>query len=253
MKPYPINTSDRHDWLTPRPAVMMDGEPAMKILLAEDDPKVAGFVASGLAENGHSVEVVADGREALTYCLYNVCDLAILDRMMPGMDGLSVVKAMRAAGKTTPVLFLTALADVSDRVDGLAAGADDYLVKPFHFSELLARVLALTRRRVDAAESTVLQVHDLTLDLMARMARRQGIVIELQSKEFALLEVLMRNAGRVVTRTMLLERVWNFNFEPNTTVVETHVSRLRSKIDKPFDMPLVHTIRSTGYSIHGPR
>jgi two-component system, OmpR family, response regulator len=226
---------------------------AVKILLAEDDPKVAGFISTGLVENGHSVDHVTDGRDALSYCLYNACDMAIFDRMMPGMDGLSVLKALRAAGKEMPVLFLTALADVSDRVEGLAAGADDYLVKPFHFSELMARVTALTRRHKETAETTVLQVHDLTLDLMARTARRQGVVIELQSKEFALLEVLMRNAGRVVTRTMLLERVWNFNFEPNTTVVETHVSRLRAKIDKPFDVPLMHTVRNTGYSMHAPR
>ena len=219
----------------------------MKILLAEDDPKVASFITNGLSENGHSVDHVTDGREALTYCLYNSCDLAILDRMMPGMDGLSVVRALRAARNQTPVLFLTALADVSDRVEGLAAGADDYLVKPFHFSELLARVVALSRRHKDSTETPVLTVHDLSLDLLARTARRQGQVIELQSKEFALLEVLMRNAGRVVTRTMLLEQVWNFNFEPNTTVVETHVSRLRAKIDKPFDLPLIHTVRGVGF------
>ena len=228
-------------------------DPALKILLAEDDVKVASFVIAGLAENGHSVDHVTDGREALTYCLYNTCDLAILDRMMPGMDGLSVVKALRAARKDTPVLFLTAMADVTERVEGLAAGADDYLVKPFHFSELLARVVALSRRRTETAVQPVLAVHDLTLDLLSRVARRQGHVIELQSKEFALLEILMRNAGRVVTRTMLLEQVWNFNFEPNTTVVETHVSRLRTKIDKPFDLALIHTVRSTGYSMHGPR
>jgi two-component system, OmpR family, response regulator len=228
-------------------------DPVLKILLAEDDSRVADFVVAGLTENGHSVDHVTDGREALTYCLYNTCDLAILDRMMPGMDGLSVVKALRAARKETPVLFLTAMADVTERVEGLAAGADDYLVKPFHFSELLARVMALSRRRTEPAAQPVLTVHDLTLDLMSRVARRQGKVIDLQSKEFALLEILMRNAGRVVTRTMLLEQVWNFNFEPNTTVVETHVSRLRSKIDKPFDLPLIHTIRSTGYSMHGPR
>ena len=226
---------------------------ALKILLAEDDVKVASFVIAGLAENGHSVDHVTDGREALTYCLYNTCDLAILDRMLPGMDGLSVVKALRAARKDTPVLFLTAMADVTERVEGLAAGADDYLVKPFHFSELLARVVALSRRRTETAAQPMLTVHDLTLDLLSRVARRQGHGIELQSKEFALLEILMRNAGRVVTRTMLLEQVWNFNFEPNTTVVETHVSRLRSKIDKPFDIPLIHTVRSTGYSMHGPR
>lgn len=228
-------------------------DPVLKILLAEDDRKVADFVIAGLTENGHSVDHVTDGREALTYCLYNACDLAILDRMMPGMDGLSVVKALRAARKETPVLFLTAMADVTERVEGLAAGADDYLVKPFHFSELLARVMALSRRRSETVAQPVLTVHDLTLDLLSRVARRQGHVIELQSKEFALLEILMRNAGRVVTRTMLLEQVWNFNFEPNTTVVETHVSRLRSKVDKPFDLALIHTVRSTGYSMHGPR
>ena len=233
--------------------VGMSEGPLLKILLAEDDRKVADFVIAGLSENGHSVDHVTDGREALTYCLYNTFDLAILDRMMPGMDGLSVVKALRAARKETPVIFLTAMADVTERVEGLAAGADDYLVKPFHFSELLARVVALSRRRTETASQPVLTVHDLTLDLLSRVARRQGQVVELQAKEFALLEILMRNAGRVVTRTMLLEQVWNFNFEPNTTVVETHVSRLRSKIDKPFDLPLIHTVRSTGYSMHGPR
>lgn len=225
----------------------------MKILLAEDDRKVAEFITTGLTENGHSVDHVTDGRDALSYLLYNAPDLAILDRMMPGMDGLSLVKALRAARNETPVLFLTAMGDVTERVEGLAAGADDYLVKPFHFSELMARVTALGRRHRDAAEQSALTVHDLTLDLLSRTARRQGHLIDLQSKEFALLEILMRNAGRVVTRTMLLERVWNFNFEPNTTVVETHVSRLRAKVDKPFDLPLIHTVRSTGYTMHGPR
>ncbi|MGV8985229.1 MAG: response regulator [Cypionkella sp.] len=225
----------------------------MKILLAEDDQKVADFISVGLTENGYSVDHVLDGREALTYCLYNACDLAILDRMLPGMDGLSVVKALRAAQKVVPVLFLTAMGDVTERVEGLSAGADDYLVKPFHFSELLARVGALSRRHKDVADSTALTVHDLTLDLLARTARRNDVLIELQNKEFALLEILMRNAGRTVTRTMLLEQVWNFNFEPNTTVVETHMSRLRAKIDKPFDLALIHTVRNMGYSIHGPR
>lgn len=225
----------------------------MKVLLAEDDQKMADFIASGLAEHGHSVDHVSDGREALTYCLYNSCDIAILDRMMPGMDGLSVLRALRAARQDLPVLFLTAMGDVSERVEGLGAGADDYLAKPFHFSELLARIMALTRRQKPGADPTSLTVCDLTLDLLSRTARRQERVIDLQSKEFALLEILMRNAGRVVTRTMLLERVWNFNFEPNTTVIETHISRLRAKIDKPFDQPLIHTVRSIGYSMHGPR
>ncbi|MFZ1469286.1 MAG: response regulator transcription factor [Paracoccaceae bacterium] len=225
----------------------------MKILLAEDDVKMAEYMTAGLAESGHSVDHVADGRDALAYCLYNDCDVAILDRMMPGMDGLSVLKALRAAGKDLPVLFLTAMGQVDDRVEGLAAGGDDYLVKPFHFSELLARIATITRRKHATAEANTIDVHDLHLDLLSRTATRQGKLIELQSKEFAMLEVLMRNAGRVVTRTMLLERIWNFNFEPNTTVVETHMSRLRSKIDKPFDTPLIHTIRNTGYSMHGPR
>ena len=225
----------------------------MKILLAEDDRKVAAFIIAGLEENGHSVDHVADGREALSYCLYNDCDLAVLDRMMPGMDGLSVLRAMRASGKTLPVLMLTALGDVEARVEGLQAGADDYLAKPFHFSELLARVVALTRRRSETAEVAELRVHDLSLDLLARTAHRQGQSITLQTKEFALLEVLMRNAGRVVTRTMLLEKVWNFNFDPNTSVVETHISRLRSKVDKPFAPDLIHTIRNVGYSLHAPR
>ena len=225
----------------------------MKILLAEDDLKMAEYLCAGLIENGHSVDHVTDGREALSYCLYQTCDIVILDRMMPGIDGLSVLKALRAARKDVPVLFLTAMGQIDDRVEGLSAGGDDYLVKPFHFSEFLARVAAITRRKLETPETNALDVHDLHLDLLSRTASRQGRLIELHAKEFALLEILMRNAGRVVTRTMLLERVWNFNFEPNTTVVETHMSRLRSKVDKPFDTALIHTIRNTGYSMHGPR
>jgi len=225
----------------------------MKILLAEDDLKLAEYLIAGLGEHGHSVDHVTDGRDALSYCLYNDCDIAIVDRIMAGMDGLSVVKALRAAHKELPVLFLSAMGQVDDRVEGLSAGGDDYLAKPFHFSELLARIKAITRRKHNIENSNAFQVHDLHLDLLSRTATRQGRLINLQSKEFALLEVLMRNAGNVVTRTMLLERVWNFNFEPNSTVVETHMSRLRSKIDKPFDIALIHTIRNTGYSIHGPR
>ena len=225
----------------------------MKILIAEDDDRVADFIVAGLSESGHSVDRVSDGRDALSYCLYNNVGLAILDRMMPGMDGLSVLKALRAAQNEVPVILLTAMGDVEDRVEGLSAGADDYLAKPFHFSELQARIAALTRRRKDMAEVTALEVHDLHLDLLGRTARRQGKLIALQTKEFALLEVLMRNVERVVTRTMLLEQVWDFNFEPNTTVVETHVSRLRAKVDRPFDIPLIHTVRNTGYTMHGPQ
>ena len=177
-------------------------------------------------------------------------DVIVVDRMLPGLDGLSVVKALRAAGNTTPVLFLTAVNGVDDRVEGLESGGDDYLVKPFAFSELLARVNALGRRPPAQVEKTVLQVGDLELDLVRRTCRRGGTPIDLLPREFALLEYLMRNEGRVVTRTMLLERVWDFHFDPQTSVVETHISRLRAKIDKPFDEPLLHTIRNTGYSLH---
>lgn len=225
----------------------------MKILVAEDDPQTSEFIRKGLAQEGHQIEVLADGRDVLAYCLYNPCDMLVLDRMMPGMDGLTVLKTMRAAGKQVPVLFLTAMGDVDDRVEGLLAGGDDYLVKPFHFSELLARVTSLGRRPQQNAPVTRLVVHDLELDLLAHTARRGEVSIELQSKEFALLEMLMRNAGRIVTKTMLLERVWDFNFDPRTTVVETHMSRLRAKIDKPFDLALIHTTRNSGYSLHAPR
>ena len=225
----------------------------MKILVAEDDKASAEFLKRGLTQEGHSVDVVSDGRDALSYCLYSACDLVILDRMLPGMDGLSVLKSLRAAGRTTPVLFLTSMGDVEDRVEGLMAGGDDYLVKPFHFSELLARVTSLARRPPTGETKTKLVVHDLELDLLAHSATRAGQPIDLMAKEYALLEVLMRNAGRIVTKTMLLEQVWDFNFDPKTTVVETHVSRLRAKVDKPFDVPLIHTTRNSGYSLHAPR
>ena len=225
----------------------------MKILVAEDDKQSAEFLRKGLVQEGHSVEVVADGRDALSYCLYNPCDMLILDRMMPGMDGLTVLKTLRAADRKVPVIFLTAMGDVDERVEGLLAGGDDYLVKPFHFSELSARVTSLGRRPQGAEKKTLLSVHDLELDLLAHTATRAGTAIELQAKEFQLLEVLMRNAGRIVTKTMLLEQVWDFNFDPKTTVVETHMSRLRAKVDKPFEVPLIHTTRNSGYSMHGPR
>ena len=225
----------------------------MKILVAEDDAKMAEYVRKGLVAEGHTIDCVADGREALSYCLYSACDLVILDRMLPGMDGMAVLKALRAAGNRIPVIFLTALGDVEDRVEGLNAGADDYLTKPFHFSELMARIGSISRRPNEAEEVTMLRVHDLELDLLSRTARRGTTVIELQAKEFGVLEVLMRNAGRIVTRTMLLEQVWDFSFDPGTTVVETHISRLRAKIDKPFAVALLHTSRNMGYSIHAPR
>lgn len=225
----------------------------MKILLAEDDATSADYVRRGLTESGYVVDWVQDGREALTHCLYNEVDLAVLDRMMPGMDGLSLIKALRAAGKDIPVIFLTAMSDVEDKVDGLKAGGDDYMVKPFHISELLARIEALARRPASAQETTLLQVHDLELDLLQRTARRQGQTIDLLSKEYALLRLLMENAERVISRTLILERVWDFSFDPGTTVVETHISKLRQKIDTPFDVKLLHTLRNMGYVIRAPR
>jgi len=222
----------------------------MKILLAEDDRKTSEFIKKGLVQNGHTIDCVDDGRDALTACLYNTYDLAIMDRMMPGMDGLNVVKMLRASGNKLPVIFLTAMADVDDRVEGLIAGGDDYLVKPFYFSELLARITVLSRRPSSTDTKQKLKVGDLELDLLSRVAKRNSLSISLQAKEFALLEILMRNSGRVVTKTMLLEQVWDFNFDPQTTVVETHISRLRAKIDKPFDTALLHTIRNIGYSLH---
>ena len=222
----------------------------MKILVAEDDQRTAEYIRKGLVESGYTVDCVHNGKDALSQCLYNNYDLVVMDRMMPGMDGLDVLKALRAAKSLIPVIFLTALADVDDRVEGLVAGGDDYLVKPFAFSELLARITVVSRRPKDTEEPRTLQVHDLTLDLLTRTAVRGNVKIPLLAKEFALLEVLMRNTGRIVTKTMLLEQVWDFNFDPRTTVVETHISRLRAKIDKPFNVPLLHNTRNTGYSLY---
>jgi two-component system OmpR family response regulator len=177
-------------------------------------------------------------------------DMMVVDRMLPELDGLAIVKTIRGAGIETPVLFLTALGGIDDRVTGLDAGGDDYLVKPFAFSELLARINALARRPPFASAETVLRVADLEMDLLKRTVIRDGQGIDLQPREFRLLEYLLRHAGDVVTRTMLLEHVWDFNFDPRTNVVETHVSRLRSKVDKPFDTPLIHTVRGAGYSVH---
>ena len=225
----------------------------MRILLIEDDSAAAAYVARGLTENGHVCDVLAEGTDGLFQATRESYDVLVVDRMLPGLDGLSLVRALRAAGRRVPVLFLTALGGIDDRVEGLEAGADDYLTKPFAFAELLARVNALARRPAVQEVKTTLRVADLELDLMRRQARRAGQPIDLLPKEFTLLEVLMRNEGRVVTRTMLLERVWDFHFDPKTSVVETHISRLRAKIDRPFEVALLHTLKSMGYSIHAPR
>jgi len=224
----------------------------VKILLIEDDGENADYVANGLREEGHLVAQVATGTEGLISAMGNGFDLLIVDRMIPGLDGLNLVKSLRTAGHYAPVLFLTALGGVEDRVLGLNAGGDDYLVKPFAFSELVARVAALGRRPRTTAAETRLHVLDLELDLLARTVRRRGRLIELQPREFRLLEYLMRHAGQVVTRTMLLEQVWDIHFDPRTNVVETHISRLRTKIDKGFEAGLIHTVRGAGYCVREP-
>jgi two-component system, OmpR family, response regulator len=224
----------------------------LKILLVEDDAENADYVANGLREEGHLITQVATGAEGFICAMGNGFDLLIVDRMIPGLDGLNLVKSLRAAGHHTPVLFLTALGGVEDRVSGLNAGGDDYLVKPFAFSELVARVAALGRRPPTTAAETKLHVLDLELDLLSRTVRRRGELIELQPREFRLLEYLMRHAGQVVTRTMLLGHVWDIHFDPRTNVVESHISRLRSKVDKGFEAELIHTVRGAGYCVRSP-
>ena len=222
----------------------------MRILLVEDDKEVAGFVVKGLREAGHLVEHADNGRDGLFIATGQEFDAIILDRMLPGgVDGLRVLETLRGQDNHTPVLFLSAMAQVDDRVRGLKAGGDDYLTKPFAFSELIARVEALARRTRAAGPETRLQVGDLEMDLLSRTTRRRGQKIDLQPREFRLLEYLMRHAGQVVTRTMLLEGVWDYHFDPQTNVIDVHVSRLRQKIDKPFDTPLLHTVRSAGYML----
>lgn len=224
----------------------------MRILLIEDDAETAYYISRGLSEDGHDISTARDGREGLGLAGSEEWDLLIVDRMLPEMDGLSIVQALRLAGSITPVLFLTTLGGVDDRVHGLNAGADDYLVKPFSFAELLARVAALGRRSPRLAVETNLKIADLEIDLLARTVVRGGAPIELLPREFRLLEYLMRHAEQTVTRAMLLENVWDVHFEPNTTVVETHISRLRSKIDRGKSIPLIHTLRGTGYTLRVP-
>lgn len=221
----------------------------MKILVVEDDSETANFVANGLREQGHVVDLAPDGREGLLQASVDEYDVLIVDRMLPGLDGVSLIRTLRAAGTSTPAMLLTAMSNVGDRVEGLEAGADDYLVKPFAFSELNARVAALGRRPRAVAVETALIVGDLEMDLLKRRVARAGQAIELQAQEYKLLEYLMRNSDRVVTRTMLLENVWGFHFDPKTSIVETHISRLRAKIDKGYAFPLLQTVRGSGYSL----
>jgi two-component system OmpR family response regulator len=224
----------------------------MRILVVEDDTDVAGFVMKGLREAGHEAAQAGNGADGLSLATREPFDAIILDRMLPGgLDGLRVLETLRARDDQTPVLFLSAMVGVDDRVRGLQAGGDDYLTKPFAFSELLARVEALMRRGRAARGVTLLVVGDLEMDLLSRTVRRRGQKIDLQPREFRLLEFLMRHAGQVVTRTMLLEGVWDYHFDPQTNVIDVHVSRLRQKIDKPFDAASIQTVRSAGYMLRG--
>jgi len=221
----------------------------VRILLVEDDAETAGYVQQGLNEAGHSVAIAPDGRDGLFRAAGEEWDLLIIDRMLPGLDGLGLVRTLRGGGIESPVLFLTTLGGIDERVAGLNAGADDYLVKPFAFSELAARVAALGRRPRRAAPDTRLKVADLEMDLLARTVRRAGHLLDLQPREFRLLEFLMRHTEQVVTRTMLLEQVWDLHFDPHTNVVESHISRLRGKIDRGHAASLIHTVRGAGYCL----
>jgi two-component system OmpR family response regulator len=222
----------------------------MRILVVEDDKDVAGFVMKGLREAGHIAEHADNGRDGLFMAASEAFDAIILDRMLPGgIDGLRLLETLRAQDNTTPVMFLSALGQVDERVRGLKAGGDDYLTKPFAFAELLARVEALTRRGKGEGPQTKVIVADLEMELLSRTVKRAGQKIDLQPREFRLLEYLMRHAGQVVTRTMLLEGVWDYHFDPQTNVIDVHVSRLRQKIDKPFGSALIHTVRNAGYML----
>jgi two-component system OmpR family response regulator len=220
----------------------------MRILLIEDDIDTASYLAKGLNESGHTVSMAHNGRDGFFMALDQPYDALVIDRMLPGMDGLSIIRAIRTSGNQSPTLILSALGEVDARVEGLRAGGDDYLVKPFAFSELIARLEALVRRSKTATEQTTnLKVGELEMDLLSHEVKRNHQTIELQPREFRLLEFFMRNSGQVVTRTMLLESVWDYNFDPQTNVIDVHISRLRSKIDKQFKHPMLHTIRGAGY------
>jgi len=223
----------------------------MKILLIEDDKETSAHIVYALNKEGHEVELSRDGHEGLDKARAGGHAALIVDRMLPGLDGLSLVRQLRAEGHNTPVLFLTTMSGLDDRVEGLQAGGDDYLVKPFAFPELLARILAIARRglRGEDSEPVRLRAADLEMDLIRRTVQRSGKTIELQAQEFRLLEFLMRNMGRVVTRTMLLEKVWDLHFDPRTNIVETHMSRLRGKVDRGYGTELIHTVRGAGYSL----
>ena len=221
----------------------------MHILLVEDDQKLADYIKQGLLSAGHTVDHISDGSIALAASVTESYDVGVIDRMIPGVDGLSLVKAMRSANLALPVLFLTSLGGVDDRVDGLEAGGDDYLTKPFAFPELLARVAALGRRPPIQGEELTLSYADVVMNVAERKVMRADTVLDLLPKEYKILEIFIRNPGRVITKNMLLEKVWDIHFDPKTSVVETHISRLRDKLDKPFDSQLLKTVRGAGYKL----
>ena len=224
----------------------------MQILIIEDDTQTAKFIQKGLQESGYVVDHAADGEAGLQQAMNTEYDALVIDRMLPKLDGLSIIEQLRGQGFNVPILILSALGEVDQRVEGLKAGGDDYLVKPYSFSELLARIQSLIRRHQPQEVNNFLQVRDLKIDLLKREVTRDNTLIELQPKEYILLEALMRSAGEVVTRTMLLEKVWDYNFDPQTNVIDVHISRIRAKIDKDFDVPLLKTVRGSGYILHDP-
>ena len=230
----------------------MPGTLPLRVLLIEDDADMAGYIAQSLHDLGHATSVAGDGRVGLDLASREPFDVVVVDRMLPGLDGVSVVRTLRDRDMSVPVLFLTTMDGIDDRVAGLEAGGDDYLVKPFAMPELAARINALGRRGRLSVQDTVLRVADLEMDLVKRTVTRKGQRVELQPREFQLLGYLVRHAGQVVTRTMLLENVWDFHFDPQTNIVETHISRLRSKVDRDFSDPLIHTVRGTGYVLRDP-
>ncbi|HED16988.1 MAG TPA: response regulator transcription factor [Gammaproteobacteria bacterium] len=221
----------------------------MHTLVIEDDIETASYIAKGLKEHGHVVDQASDGKDGLFMSLENDYDIIILDRMLPALDGLSILKTLRISERQTPVIILSALGEVDDRVEGLKAGGDDYLVKPFAFSELLARIEALLRRGEIKPDTSLMKVADLELDRLTHTVKRAGKTIDLQPREYMILEFFMQHAGQVVTRTMLLESVWDYHFDPQTNIIDVHISRLRNKIDKEFDSPLLQTVRGAGYCL----
>lgn len=224
----------------------------MRVLLIEDDTSVADYITKGLKQSGYTVDHAADGKQGLVLASSEHYDVMVVDRMLPHVDGLTIIQTLRAADNKTPGLILSALGEVDDRVKGLKSGGDDYLVKPFAFVELLARIEAILRRQQSSATQTRLRVADLEMDLLAHKVTRSGESFNLQPREYKLLEYLMKHAGQVVTRTMLLENVWEYHFDPQTNVIDVHISRLRQKIDKGFDRQLLSTVRGAGYMLHDP-